>query len=71
MQNELPQERVLLSFIDADFVVVEIDINHCSAEVKWLRQASGEEYRRGLEIALSVALELKKQLRKTQALVQL
>lgn len=70
MQNKLPQEPVSLSFIEADFVVVALDINHCSTEVKWLRQVNGEEYRRGLEIALSISAELKAELRKTLALVQ-
>lgn len=56
--------------IDMDFLTVEPDINNCEVEVEWLRQVSSEEYRRGLEVALSVALELKTELRKTCALVQ-
>lgn len=70
MQDEFPQGPVALSFIDADFLVVELDLNRCSAEVKWLRQASGEEYRLGLELALGVACELKRELRRTLALVR-
>ncbi|MFD3001369.1 hypothetical protein ACFS7Z_13425 [Pontibacter toksunensis] len=70
MQNELPQERVTLSFMDADFLVIAVDVNHCSAEIKWLRQVSSEECRRGLKLVLHIAAALKTELRKTQALVQ-
>lgn len=42
MQNKLPQEQVVLSFIYADFVVVVLNVNHCSAEIQWLRQTNGK-----------------------------
>lgn len=72
MKNELPQEPVTITLIDMDFIAVELDGNSCEAEVKWLRQVkvNSEEYRRGLEVALSIALELKKELRKTYAFVE-
>ena len=54
-----------IAFLDMDFLVVELDLSRCSAEVKWLRQTSGKEYRRGLEVALQIARELKRELRKT------
>ena len=70
MKNEFPRKPVVVSFIDADFLVLELDVNRCKAEIRWLRQASSEEYRRGLELAFSVASELKAELRKTLALVR-
>lgn len=53
-----------------DFLAVELDLSRCSAEVKWLRQTSGEDYRRGLKVALQIARELKRELRKTHALLK-
>ncbi|RDV10350.1 hypothetical protein DXT99_26570 [Pontibacter diazotrophicus] len=70
MKNKLPKELVTVSLIDMDFIALELDINNHNAEVKWLRQTSSDEYRRGLRIALNIALELKKELRKTNALVE-
>lgn len=70
MQNKSSSELVTISFIDMDFLTVELDLGRCSAEVKWLRQTSSEEYRRGLEMALRIALELRAELRKTHALIR-
>lgn len=70
MKNKLPKELVIIAMIDMDFLALELDINNCNVEVKWLRQTSSDEYRRGLKVALNIALELKKELRKTNALVE-
>ena len=58
-----------IHLIDMDFLRLELDTNHCSAEVKWLRQVSSKEHRSGLELALSIAMELKTELKKTHSLL--
>lgn len=70
MKNELPVELVPVALTDMDFLRVELDINHCRMQVKWLRQVSSDECLRGLKFALHVALELKAELKKTSELVQ-
>ncbi|RDV10377.1 hypothetical protein DXT99_26435 [Pontibacter diazotrophicus] len=70
MKNRLPKELVTISLTDMDFIALELDINNCNIEIKWLRQTNSDEYQRGLKVALTIALELKKELRKTNALVE-
>lgn len=52
------------------FLAVELDLSRCSAEVKWLRQVRGKKYRRGLKVALQIALKLKRELRNIHALLK-
>ena len=70
MKNKLPKELVIIAMIDMEFITLELDINNCNVEVKWLRQTSSDEYRCELKVALNIALELKKELRKTNPLVE-
>lgn len=59
-----------MRLIDIDYLSLELDVNHCHVDVKWLRQVSSQECQRGLEVALTAALELKTALQQTRALVQ-
>lgn len=70
MRNKLPEELVTIPLIDMDFIAKELDLSNCRVRTKWLRQVSSDECRRGLLLAMNVALELKKELRKTHALVE-
>ena len=70
MENKPSGELVTIAFLDMDFLVVELDLSRCSAEVKWPRQTSGKEYRRGLEVALQIVRELKRELRKNRSLLK-
>jgi hypothetical protein len=70
MEKELPSEVVTICPIDMDFLRIELDRNHGRMRTTWLRQVSKKERRRGLQLALRVAVELRKELKRTRAMLR-
>lgn len=68
MKNRLPKELVTIPLTDMDFIALELDINNCNVEVKWLRRVNHAEFRYGLSIVALVTSQLKKELKRTYAL---
>ncbi|WP_439879727.1 hypothetical protein ACSX1A_11120 [Pontibacter sp. MBLB2868] len=69
MKDALLPDSVKISLLDADYLLVELDLTQGDIKLSWLRPVIGSEIEHGLGIAVSMALELKHELKKTHSLL--